>query len=31
VKNHRRRLYQKLDITSERELFVTFLGRPLNG
>jgi DNA-binding CsgD family transcriptional regulator len=26
VKNHRRRLYRKLDITSERELFLTFLG-----
>ncbi len=31
VKNHRRRLYRKLDITSERELFVTFLGRPVPG
>ncbi len=26
VKNHRRRLYYKLDITSERELFLTYLG-----
>lgn len=25
VKNHRRRLYQKLDITSERELFLLYL------
>ena len=27
LKNHRRRIYRKLDITSERELFVIFLGR----
>lgn len=26
VKNHRRRLYYKLDITSERELFLLYLG-----
>jgi DNA-binding CsgD family transcriptional regulator len=25
VKNHRRRLYDKLDITSEREIFLLFL------
>ncbi len=31
VKNHRRRIHRKLDITSERELFVTFLGRPKPG
>ncbi len=27
VKNHRRRIYRKFDITSERELFVIFLGQ----
>jgi DNA-binding CsgD family transcriptional regulator len=27
VKNHRRRIYRKLQIASERELFVTFLGQ----
>ena len=27
VKNHRRRIYRKFDIASERELFVIFLGR----
>lgn len=27
VKNHRRRIYDKLDITSERELFLTYIGR----
>jgi RNA polymerase sigma factor (sigma-70 family) len=26
VKNHRRRLYDKLDITSERELFLLYVG-----
>jgi DNA-binding CsgD family transcriptional regulator len=31
VKNHRRRLYRKLDITSERELFLTFLGGTQGG
>jgi DNA-binding CsgD family transcriptional regulator len=25
VKNHRRRLYDKLDITTERELFLRYL------
>jgi DNA-binding CsgD family transcriptional regulator len=25
VKNHRRRLYYKLDITSEREVFLLFM------
>lgn len=28
VKNHRRRIYQKLDITTERELFLQFLRSP---
>jgi DNA-binding CsgD family transcriptional regulator len=28
VKNHRRHIYQKLDITSERELFLQFIDRP---
>jgi len=27
VKNHRRRIYRKLQIASERELFVIFLGQ----
>ncbi len=30
VKNHRRRIYDKLDITSERELFLTYIGRLQN-
>lgn len=27
VKNHRRRIYDKLDITTERELFLAYIGR----
>ena len=27
VKNHRRRIYEKLDITTERELFLQYIGR----
>ncbi|TGQ88614.1 response regulator transcription factor, partial [Mesorhizobium sp. M1C.F.Ca.ET.204.01.1.1] len=28
VKNHRRRIYEKLDITTERELFLQFFQHP---
>ncbi len=31
VKNHRRRIYDKLDITTERALFLQFFQHPAEG